>query len=208
MGAHAIRSWSKTLASVTLSSAESEFYAAVNTSTEILGIMSMMRDYGLTVGGEILGDASAAISIISRRGVGKVRHLDTNLLWVQEKAAREELAYRKVKGADNPADAFTKALDSTTMDRHMHSMGLRFEEGRADSAPDLAANNLTQEDFWRQDGDKLVRVHRQVRQSLYSPSSAVTVIKRGRCLDEMRITEGIGSTAANGLYVSTAGKCI
>ena len=31
---------------------------------------------------EVLTDSSAAIWICRRKGVGKVRHLDTNLLWI------------------------------------------------------------------------------------------------------------------------------
>ena len=48
--------------------------------------------------------------IIRRMGLGKVKHLNTSWLWVQEKAASRELQYHKVRGSDNSADLFTKAL--------------------------------------------------------------------------------------------------
>ena len=58
-----------------------------------------------------MGDASAAIGVIWHMDLGKVRHLDVSWLWVQEKERSRELQYHKVKGSDNGADLFTKALD-------------------------------------------------------------------------------------------------
>ena len=58
-----------------------------------------------------MGDAIAAIGIIRRMGLGKVRHLNTSWLWVQEKEASRELKYHKVKSSDNSSDLFMKALE-------------------------------------------------------------------------------------------------
>ena len=71
-----------------------------------------------------MGDASATIGIIRRMGLGKVR------LWVQEKEASRELQSQKVKGSDNSADLFTKALDHNSNMRHTESMGSEFMFGR------------------------------------------------------------------------------
>ena len=51
-----------------------------------------------------MGDASAALAIIARQGCGRLRHLDTNYLWVQEKAERKEVEYTKVPRIRNMAD--------------------------------------------------------------------------------------------------------
>ena len=48
-----------------------------------------------------MGDASTAIGIIRPMGLGKVRHLNTIWLWVQEKETSHELQNRKVKGSNN-----------------------------------------------------------------------------------------------------------
>ena len=56
-------------------------------------------------------DASVAVGIVRRRGLGKVRHLAVADLWVQQKAHRGELIIEKVGGAVNPADLMTKGLD-------------------------------------------------------------------------------------------------
>ena len=92
-GKHLIKMWCKTQAVIALSSAEAELYGLVRASAETLGTMSLFKDFGEKIGGRILGDASAALAVIKRQGIGKLRHLDTNYLWVQEKSARGELDY-------------------------------------------------------------------------------------------------------------------
>ena len=87
LGQHLVKAWSRTQATVALSSAEAEFYAMLKTSAEVLGVMSMLKDWGIRIGGEILGDASACLGIIQRQGLGRLRHINTGYLWVQEKAA-------------------------------------------------------------------------------------------------------------------------
>ena len=84
-----------------LSSAEAELGAAVKASQEVLGMTSLWNDVGETTWGHVMEDASAAIGIIRRMGLGKVRHLIMSWLWVQEKEASRELQYHKVKGSDN-----------------------------------------------------------------------------------------------------------
>ena len=44
-----------------------------------------MKDLGVNMSITILTDASAAKGIASRRGLGKVRHIEVNQLWVQER---------------------------------------------------------------------------------------------------------------------------
>ena len=75
--------WCKTQAVVALSSAEAEPYGLVRASAETMGLMSMYKDLGTQINGVVLADASAAHAIVARRGLGKLRHLDTNDLWIQ-----------------------------------------------------------------------------------------------------------------------------
>ena len=79
-----LKFWSKTLAVVSLSSAEAEPGAAAKASQEVFGVMSVGKDVGETTRGHVMGDASAEIGIIRRMELGKVRHLHTSWLWVQE----------------------------------------------------------------------------------------------------------------------------
>ena len=74
---------SKTRSLVALSSGESEFYAALKASAEGLGLISMMKDFGWDATGQVLGDASAALGIIHRKGLGRTRRIDTGFLGIQ-----------------------------------------------------------------------------------------------------------------------------
>ena len=56
-------------------------------------------------------DSSVAKSFVSTRGLGKRKHLDVKLLWLQECVQRGLLNVAKVSGATNVADALTKYQD-------------------------------------------------------------------------------------------------
>ena len=118
--------WCETHAVVALSSAEAELYGLVRASAETMGLISMYKDFGTQMNGVVLGDASAALAIVDPRGLGKLRHLDTNYLWIQEKAAEGDLNFKKVAGVDNGADLFTKTLSWTEIQRHIHKLSSQF----------------------------------------------------------------------------------
>ena len=71
----------------------------------------MLADLGVEVKIRLRTDASAAKGIASRRGLGKIRHLEVHQLWLQEKVNNREIEVMKVKGEGNLADALTKPLD-------------------------------------------------------------------------------------------------
>ena len=120
-----------------LASAEAELYGLVRASAEILGLISMYKDVGTHMNGVVLGDASAALAIVARRGLGKLRHLDTNYLWIQEKAAKGDLNFNKVAGADNgavfsrkPCRGMRYRATSITVCPEYHATGNKFERFR------------------------------------------------------------------------------
>ena len=80
-------------------------------------------------------DAKATIGMVNRLGLGKIRHLHTADLWVQEQTRSERVILEKVAGADNPADIFTKYLDHTIMSKALATMNCEYREGRGKSAP-------------------------------------------------------------------------
>ena len=69
--------------------------------------------------------------------MAKIRHLDTGLLWIQDKVRSGEVGLSKVAGPDNPADSLTKHLAGPDIRRHLARMSLVAEEGRAATAPQL-----------------------------------------------------------------------
>ena len=94
-GSHLLRFWSKTQATIALSSGESETLAAIRAGTEALGMMALLSDLGIHTTSTLRLDASAALGILQRNGVGKIRHLDVGCLWLREKEAREQVRLAK-----------------------------------------------------------------------------------------------------------------
>ena len=135
-GGHCIKFWSKTQSSVVTSTAEAELVAMVKGTSEAKGVASFMKDLTGKDAGKIgvYTDASAAIGITQRRGIGKTRHIDVGLLWIQQNAKEGEIDVNKVDGALNPADIFTKAVPAEVTWRHMAAMGFESREGRAEEA--------------------------------------------------------------------------
>ena len=82
-------------------------------------------------------DATAAIGICKRRGLGRVRHLAVADLWVQERLRTHDFELVKVLGSDNPADLLTKYLDRALHQKHIKALNLTFEDGRAESAAQI-----------------------------------------------------------------------
>jgi hypothetical protein len=137
IGDHWIKSWSKSQSTIALSSAESELYACIKASSEGLGIISMMMDFGFTMKGEIRSDASAALGIIGRNGLGKMRHIDTSYLWIQQVSAAKKLKYGKVDGKENVADIMTKNVAKELSEKHCRRMGFETRTGRHEKSPML-----------------------------------------------------------------------
>ena len=74
-----------------------------------MGLRSLSADLGIQMTIEIKTDAAAAIGICRRRGLGKVRHLHTADLWIQDKIRTKDFLLSKVPGTANPADMLRAA---------------------------------------------------------------------------------------------------
>ena len=104
-GSRLIKMWCKTQAVVALSSAEAELYGLVRASAETMGLKPMY--------------VSAGLAFVAR-------HLDTNYLWIQEKAAKGDLNFKEVAGVDNGSDLFTKTLSWKEKQSHIHEVSSQF----------------------------------------------------------------------------------
>ena len=138
LGKHLIKSWSSTQSSVSLSSGESEFYGVVKASGVALGYQSLLQDLGHALPVRVWTDSTATIGVCGRQGLGKLRHIDTQCLWIQQRVRDRTVELRKVRGEENPADLFTKHLVSR---ERIHALlglfGLEYRDGRAATAPSL-----------------------------------------------------------------------
>ena len=113
--------------------------ALVKGSCEGIGAQSLLEDMGMgkcRLGGYT--DATAAIGIAQRAGVGRTRHIDVAMLWIQQKILQEWINVAKVCGLANPADMFTKHVPQEVCVKHMHAQGFQHREGRAEKAVDVA----------------------------------------------------------------------
>ena len=142
-GKHVIKSWSTNQAVVALSSGEAECYGLVKAASVALGIRCIGEDLGMRFLGKICirADASAAIGIANRVGIGKVRHIEVNQLWLQEKVYEGKMEIVKVRSEENMADALTKALDSKGIRSHVEGIGAEVRMGRHPLAPKLSAED-------------------------------------------------------------------
>ncbi len=70
--------------------------------TQAIGMRSLAAHLGDQLDMEVITDSSAAIGVCQRRGIGKVKHFDINLLWIQNKIRSGTITLTKVDGKINP----------------------------------------------------------------------------------------------------------
>ena len=93
-------------------------------------------------------DSSASKGVCSRQGLGKVRHLDVQDLWIQQRVRNGDFSLYKVKGDDNPGDSFTKAsLTSHRIETLLNMLSCNCRQGRAISAPALRKKEESKKTF-------------------------------------------------------------
>ena len=113
-------------------------------ATMTLGIRSLLADFGVKCTARVWTDSSAAVGMCSRQGLGKVRHLDVQTMWVQQRVRNNDLDLHYVPGDKNPADIFTKPnIPHERMESLLRSMGCAFTAGRPKSAPTLRTEGGT-----------------------------------------------------------------
>ena len=111
-----------------------------------LGYQALMRDIGFDLKVRVWTDSSAALGICTRQGLGKLRHLDTHSLWVQQAVRSGRISVRKVRGDANPADLYTKHIPTRAKIEQLLSLYECFlVGGRAKVAPALRKERLAKE---------------------------------------------------------------
>ena len=137
-GCHNIKTWSATQQVIALSSGEAEYYGMVKGAANALGISGVFRDMGIQHKIVLYTDSSAAKGISSRRGLGKVRHIELNKLWLQDQVARGRVSIRKIKGEDNFSDSLTKHSSPERIKQTMRGTLQKIARGRHAIMPMIA----------------------------------------------------------------------
>ena len=134
-GSHCLKTSSTVQEPIGLSSGESEFYAAVKGGATVLGIESLLKDWGVKLMPVLVlkTDSSAAKGFACRRGLGRSRHVSTRLLWLQDAVSRARLHIRKVGTKEQLGDFLTKPMSQHWLRDMLPKMGIYFEDGRARS---------------------------------------------------------------------------
>ena len=140
-GGHCLKVWTKKQQVVSLSSAESELYAAVKTASEGLGAQSVAKDLGILCGHLHL-NASVTTGLVNRRGLGKAKHVEMQNLWIQEASKSGRFVTKKVGTSVNPADLMTKPLPKPKIEQLMSLMGYEFVKGETGALKGRAGSEM------------------------------------------------------------------
>ena len=124
MGRHLLTHWSRTQSCVALSSGEAELNAMLKAASEGLCLKYLLQELGDEKELHLRGDSSASHGTLNRLGSGRVKHLQTRQLWLQEKVYAGEVKVEKVPRKVNWADVLTHAWCSAD-EGHFEEMGLR-----------------------------------------------------------------------------------
>ena len=125
-GGHCLKVWTKKQQVVSLSTAQSELYAAVKAASEGLGIQSVAKDFEISCGLNPHLDASATMCLVNRRGLGKAKHVDMQNLWIEEASKSGRFVTKKVGTNVNPADLMTKPQPRPKIEKLVRVMGYEF----------------------------------------------------------------------------------
>ena len=71
-------------------------------------------------------DASVAIALASREGLGRAKHIDIQELWIQDAVRSKKMMLTKVRSKYNVGDIFTKGLTREKIDLYMSEMGYEY----------------------------------------------------------------------------------
>ena len=113
-----------------LSSGEAE-YGLVSATSTMLGLQSILRDWGWKSNAHVWMDATAGIAIGSWRGLGRVKHIDTVFLCVQAMVTEGNISLCKKATKEMLADFLTKHVDAATVQSCMSGLGLKFQSSES-----------------------------------------------------------------------------
>ena len=125
----------------------------VKASSQSMGMKSMMTDFGIKTKIKVITDTTAAKGIEMRSGLGQVRHIETNQLWVQEEVSMKEIVIEKVGGKQNIADALTKPVDQKDLEIHVTGINLEVRHGRHGEASQMVGEESAKKVTWADDNE-------------------------------------------------------
>ena len=107
----------------------------VKAGSQGLGLQAMAKDLGVDAKVRVQGDATAAKGIASRKGLGQVKHIEVNQLWLQDRVGKGDLDITKIPREINVSDQMTKDPTGPEIEKFMVGTGLEWRGGRHELAP-------------------------------------------------------------------------
>ena len=139
-GCHCWYTSSTTQTPLALSAGESETYGLTKACARSLGTRQLALDLGFArhgaLGLQISTDSTTAIGVASRRGSGKIRHIETGCLWIQSALLAGRFKLLKVLGKLNPGDLMTKGLSSADIVGHLKRLYMYYGASRSTALPE------------------------------------------------------------------------
>ena len=90
----------------------------------------MLGDFGMCADVVVRTASSSGLAVGSRRGLGRLWHVQTRYLWVQHRVQEGDLRLKKELGDTNVSDALTKLLDERRMTNLLTVTGYEIRNGQ------------------------------------------------------------------------------
>ena len=94
----------------------------------VLGMQSLLADWGLHLDTQVASDSSAARGHVQRRGVSKARHIQTRYLWIQEGVGEGHVKIVAILGKVNYVDILTKQVSGAGIKRALLRLGFNVRD--------------------------------------------------------------------------------
>ena len=133
-----IYTFSRNQKSVALSSGEAEYYAGASAASDSILLKEAIQFLtGKRCQVNLYLDSSAARGIITRQGVGRVKHLQIRTLFLQELHKQGTLSVHPVGTKENTADIGTKPLSGKRIKLLLHWLGFQDENNEPVGSEEL-----------------------------------------------------------------------
>jgi hypothetical protein len=112
---------------IALSTAEAEYVAACEATMEALAMRNILQEIlpHNSIKLQLGIDSQAAYVMATNPTYSRqTRHIELRWHYVREQVEKGTIRLHKVKGEDNPADTFTKALEKKRLKRLLHDIGV------------------------------------------------------------------------------------
>ena len=109
-----------------ISTVESEIHAMSCASRESLWVAKLLTKFGLEAKPFLIrGDSASGIAaLVNHQYTRHTKHIGIHQDFLKDQYRHGELEFEHIKGTDNPADIFTKALPRPAFEKHRAAIGM------------------------------------------------------------------------------------